>query len=224
MSISKVIIVGAGPCGLLLAIMLARNGIQATILDKADRLDDSPRAAFYNTPAMVELKRAGLVPDIEAEAFYAKSACWRTMDNERLFGFPGSEQRKVQDPDRPKGAVLPLRDLLIIMKKHLDRQRNATLLFNHKATGLGQDDNKAWVEVENTTGQTTRMEADYVIGCDGGNSIVRRSLFSDWDFPGFTWDKVLVATNVSRPSECRIREPTLTKYPQRYTTISTTKG
>jgi 2-polyprenyl-6-methoxyphenol hydroxylase-like FAD-dependent oxidoreductase len=44
-------------------------------------------------------------------------------------------------------------------------------------------------------GESEVREADYVVGCDG-DSIVRRKLFGEMVFPGFTWDKQIVATNV----------------------------
>lgn len=68
----------------------------------------------------------------------------------------------------------------------------ATIEWESKVTGTGQDGEKAWVEIEGKG----RREADYVVGCDGANSIVRRSLFGD-EFPGFTWDAQIIATNVS---------------------------
>lgn len=43
---------------------------------------------------------------------------------------------------------------------------------------------------------TKSHEADYIVGCDGANSIVRRNLFGDMVFPGFTWDKQIVATSM----------------------------
>jgi len=52
------------------------------------------------------------------------------------------------------------------------------------------------------------MAADYVIGCDGANSKVRRSLFGDWNFPGFTWGEQIVATNL-----CPLNSLTQVYYP-----------
>jgi 2-polyprenyl-6-methoxyphenol hydroxylase-like FAD-dependent oxidoreductase len=40
------------------------------------------------------------------------------------------------------------------------------------------------------------MEGDYVVGCDGANCTVRRRLFGEMEFPGFTWEEQIVATNV----------------------------
>jgi 2-polyprenyl-6-methoxyphenol hydroxylase-like FAD-dependent oxidoreductase len=52
------------------------------------------------------------------------------------------------------------------------------------------------VRVEKEGGGTDVVEGDYVVGCDGANSTVRRKLFGEMVFPGFTWDEQIVATNV----------------------------
>ncbi|EOO00965.1 putative fad binding domain-containing protein [Phaeoacremonium minimum UCRPA7] len=70
---------------------------------------------------------------------------------------------------------------------------NGQVSWEHKVTGLGQDENKAWVDVETPQGNT-KVEADYIIGCDGANSQIRKSLFGN-EYPGFTWDAQIVATN-----------------------------
>lgn len=61
---------------------------------------------------------------------------------------------------------------------------------------IGQSEDKSWVEVQ-TGNELKRLEVDYIVGCDGANSQIRKSLFGDWNFPSKTWDEQIVATNVS---------------------------
>ncbi|KAF2795133.1 FAD/NAD(P)-binding domain-containing protein [Melanomma pulvis-pyrius CBS 109.77] len=187
---SKVIIVGAGPAGLLLCLLLAKKGIPVTMLEMTDKLDENPRATHYGPPAMYELNRAGIGEDLRAEGFIPRSVCWRKIDGTVLAGLDGS----VMDGDPDRMVCLPLNKLGTILYKHVTRQPNAKILFKHKVTAIGQDDDKAWVDVQSSDGES-RMEADYIIGCDGANSQIRRSLFGDWKFPGRTWDEQIVATN-----------------------------
>ena len=51
-------------------------------------------------------------------------------------------------------------------------------------------------------GKKQRMEGDFVLGCDGGGSVVRKGLFGK-SFPGYTWPMQLVAVNVWRPVPSR---------------------
>ncbi|OBT71371.1 hypothetical protein VF21_09433 [Pseudogymnoascus sp. 05NY08] len=193
MGFKKIVIVGAGPAGLLLALLLAKKGISVTILDAAEELDKQPRATHYGAPAVAELRRAGVIDDVRAEGFIPRKVCWRKIDTTYLTGIDCDHLG--DHPDRM--TMLPLNKLGHILYKHLLAQPAAEVLFNHKVVSQGQDAEKAWVEVKLAGGEIKNYEADYIIGCDGANSQVRRSLFGDRAFPGKTWDEQLVATNAS---------------------------
>lgn len=93
-------------------------------------------------------------------------------------------------------TILPLNLILQIMYKHcMERGKGLIdIRFNHPVTNIGQDDSRAWVDVETGQPGTVRFEADYVIGCDGGSSIVRKCLFGR-DWPGETFDCKLMVQN-----------------------------
>ncbi|EHY57149.1 hypothetical protein HRR83_002643 [Exophiala dermatitidis] len=190
------IIVGAGPSGLLLGLMLAKKGVPVHILEASSELDDSPRAAYYGPPAAYELRRAGVIDDVRKEGFDPVKTCWRKLDGTYLAGFDNS--LNFDDPDRL--ACLPLANLDQLLYRHAIAQPTLKVSFNHKVVDLGQDTDKAWVDVETPDGRK-RLEASYIVGCDGASSTVRKRLFGDKDFPGWTWDKQIVATNVSYPFE-----------------------
>ncbi|KAJ9608716.1 hypothetical protein H2200_006487 [Cladophialophora chaetospira] len=184
------IIVGAGPSGLLLGLMLAKRGIPVQVIDKSSELDTQPRATHYGPPAMYELRRAGVVDDLRAQGFLPDGVCWRKLDGTYLAGL--NLEVVADDPDRM--VCLPLNRLGRILMDHIERQPTATVTWGQEVKSIGQDDDKAWVIVQTPEGEK-RLEAKYVIGCDGANSQVRRSLFGDWEFPGKTWDEQIVATN-----------------------------
>jgi len=186
------IIVGAGPSGLLLGLMLAKKGVTVNILEAAAELDESPRAAYYGPPAAHELRRAGVIDDVRKEGFDPVITCWRKLDGTYLAGFDNS--LNFDDPERL--ACLPLAQLDRLLYRHALEQLTLKVFFNHRVVDLGQDQDKAWVDVETPEGKT-RMEASYIVGCDGASSTVRRCLYGQRDFPGYTWDKQIVATNVS---------------------------
>ncbi len=47
----QIIVVGAGPAGLLLALILAREGISVTVLEANEKIDERPRACLYGPAA-----------------------------------------------------------------------------------------------------------------------------------------------------------------------------
>jgi 2-polyprenyl-6-methoxyphenol hydroxylase-like FAD-dependent oxidoreductase len=187
----KVIVVGAGPAGLLLSLLLAKKGISVRTLDAADTLDSRPRATHYGPPAIHELIRAGVIDDVRKQGFIPRKVCWRKLDGTYLAGLDGS----VLEGDDDMLTCLPLDKLGRVLSDHLKAQPTSSLMWQHKVTSIGQDADKAWVLVETPEGPK-RLEADYIVGCDGANSQLRRSLFGDLNFPGKTWDEQIVATNV----------------------------
>ncbi|TPX14730.1 uncharacterized protein E0L32_005125 [Thyridium curvatum] len=193
-----VIIVGAGPCGLLLAVFLQKQGIQTQVLEAAAELNDQPRACHYGGPSKYELERAGVLDAISAEGFHPDAVSWRRKD--------GSKIVKLDSSDEPESSLyrmvcLPLGRVVQILRDAAVAN-GCEILLQHKVTpNLGTSDGKAWVDVEVPSGGTERFEADYVVGCDGANSQVRRALFGDLEFPGSTWDQQIIASNVYYPFE-----------------------
>lgn len=123
--------------------------------------------------------------------------CWRRLDGTRLAGFNrGLLHDKGIDGDAT--TVMGVGDLSGILLEECEK-RGVEVKWGHKVVGLGQDEKrgKAWVDVEDEeTGKQRRFESDFLVGCDGGNSAVRRLLFGKGNFPGFTWEEQIVATNV----------------------------
>lgn len=190
---AKVIVVGAGPAGLILALLLGRAGIPVQVLDASDTLDSSPRATHYSAPAVHELRRAGILEDVRKQGFIPTGVTWRKLNGDAITGLSMEGV-----PDEDQMACLPLNKLIVIVKEHLDKLPNVEVKWRHKVVRIDQDERDARVVVETPMGEQT-LAADYVVGCDGANSQVRRSLFGDWEFPGRTWDEQIVATNVRFP-------------------------
>ena len=184
---------GAGPSGLLLALLLAKQNIPVTVIERSTEYDKQPRASFYSYPATFEFERAGILDDVKAKSFFASGVSWRYLDHSLIARIDATKA-----PPEFKMISLPLDELLPLIGSHLDRQPTAEILWSHKVTGLGQDQNQAWVDVETPEGHK-KLTATYIVGCDGGGSKIRRELFGQ-SFPGRTWDEQIVATNVYLPS------------------------
>ncbi|KAI9375667.1 hypothetical protein BJX61DRAFT_92721 [Aspergillus egyptiacus] len=191
MAFKKIIIVGAGPSGLLLGLLLSKQGIQVDLLDTEEKVSDQPRAAHYASPAAYELDRAGVLDDVKSRGFQFKTMAWRKPDTSFVAGTT-TEHLPADYPHRM--VVLPLDMLGQLLVEHIERQPTAHLKWSHRVVKIGQEADHAWVDVEAPSGQT-RMQADYVIGCDGASSTVRRELFGP-EYPGETLDAQIVATNV----------------------------
>lgn len=177
---------------MLLALLLGRQGVPVQLLEAAEKLSDAPRATHYAAAATYEFHRAGVLDEIIKQGIRVRTTCWRKLDGTYLAGL---DSHDIQDYPYPL-VCLPVDKVSIILSKDIDNEPSIQISYSHKVTGVGQDEQTAWVDVDTPKG-TLRLEADYVIGCDGANSQVRRSMFVDKAFPGKTWDEQIVATNVS---------------------------
>jgi 2-polyprenyl-6-methoxyphenol hydroxylase-like FAD-dependent oxidoreductase len=193
---SKVLIVGAGPAGLLLSLLLAQHSIPSLVLESWSTLDTRLRATQYGVPATRVFRRAGLLDDIREisiESF--PYICWRRVsDHERIAGVDLSVVK--DHPDRM--TILPLNQIIGIMYRHVTEKYGdlVDVRFNHRVVNAGQDERAAWVDVEaGEEKEHRRFEADYMIGCDGSRSAVRHALFGR-EWPGVTHDCHLLVQNV----------------------------
>ena len=121
--------------------------------------------------------------------------CWRKLDGTRIAGL---DRSLLHDGGYEGDAltVLGLGELSEICVEEL-KKKGQEIRWNEKVVALGgqeEGSTEAWVEVETAEGKK-RYEGDFVVGCDGGNSAVRKLLFGK-RFDGFTWDVQVVATNV----------------------------
>lgn len=197
----QIIVVGAGPAGLVLSLLLAKQGINVLVLDGAEKLDEQPRATHYAAPATYELRRAGILQEVIDKGYTPDGVVWRDLDGKSLGGM-SSATLSPED----KIACLPLNRLTRIIMEHLEKQPSAEVRWSHKVLPtIGQDESSACIMVQTPDGEK-KFSADYIVGCDGANSQIRRSLFGN-DFPGMTWDEQIVATNVSHASPIRKLHP-----------------
>lgn len=188
----KVIIVGAGPSGLLLGILLAKQGIHVQLLEMSNALDTNPRAAHYAATAVQEFRRAGVLDDVIKAGFKPDGVAFREFDGSYIAG-------NKSDLTLPDAMVcLPLDRADRIFLDHFLAQKTAEMLWEHRVVDIEQDEKEARVQVETVDGLKV-MAADYVLGCDGANSQIRKSLFGD-SFPGETLQHQIIATNVLRLS------------------------
>lgn len=198
--VNQVVIVGAGPSGLLLALLLTSLAPppRITILEQSQTLNRQPRATHYGPAAISVLRRVGIIDEVRRRGYMPTTLCWRTLHGPRLCGF----DRRLMHDDADAMTVLGVGDLCALLVEELEK-KGVYVTWGQKVIALGgmeDDADEAWAETEDAeTGKTTRHTAGFLVGCDGGNSSVRRLMF-DGRFPGFTWEEQIVATNVSLSS------------------------
>lgn len=115
---------------------------------------------------------------------------WRNLEGEYLAGLSGLAE--AQNPDR--FTLFPVHKLSNLLYEHVQKFDNISVRFSCRVVRVGQDEDKAWVEAK-VGDQMEKVGGDLVVGCDGAASGVRKAIYGE-EFPGFSWPRQLIATNV----------------------------
>jgi 2-polyprenyl-6-methoxyphenol hydroxylase-like FAD-dependent oxidoreductase len=166
-------IAGGGPAGMMLALLLARAGVEVVVLEKhADFLRDF-RGDTVHPSTLEALHDLGLL-----EAFLQ-----RPHDKARLLHVSvGNSEATIADFGRLKTrcgfiAMMPQWEFLDFLRDEAARYPSFHLLLNAEATGLLQDNGRVTgVQVTSRDGLTgMRIDSDLVIAADGRHSQLRRA-------------------------------------------------
>src|SRR5436190_21866456 len=179
MEVRNIVVVGAGPVGTVAALACARFGHQVTLLEAAERVDDSPRASTTQPPTLEILAELGLIDEYIAQGLVARTFQFWDRSTLRLIAEFDFERLR-GETTYPYVVQTEQHKLALMAIARLRALPNAEVRMATRVAGLTQDAEGVSVETESGT-----LRADYVIGCDGGRSTVRKAL--DIEFEGFTW-------------------------------------
>lgn len=192
---STVVVVGAGPTGLFLALRLAQAGIQVTVIEAKPELDE-PTKALAHMPTIFPLYRqAGVLEEILEAAGELRStgAVFRnSADLSVIAEMPHA-------PNRPGPCVLPQGHFSKILLRKLRSQEGQRVLFGCTFTSFDEAEDSISVHFTNSDGGQQEIKASYLVAADGGKSPVRK--LAGIPFEGETLPYQLVATDLRYPVE-----------------------
>ncbi|VVJ23068.1 monooxygenase [Amycolatopsis camponoti] len=167
---ADVIVVGAGPVGLFLAAELKLAGAEPLVLERLTTPSEEPKSRGLGVLATEALRRRGLGAQLaEADVEGTKDLA---RDHGSARGHFANIFKIVPREDRPRTNIWQP-ELERVLAKHAEGIR---ILRGHEVTALESDVDGVTV----TAGKTWR--AQYVVGCDGGRSTVRK--LAGFAFPG----------------------------------------
>ena len=215
MSQRQVIIVGGGPVGVALALDLGLRGVSSVVVESRADLANIPKGQgltqrtlehFYVWGLDEELRAARLMPrgypigEITAYGNlmspYWQAPAGREVVSDFFF----------QKPER-----LPQYCMEAVLRRKLAAMPNVELRLGVTATALAQSDNGVRATVIDERGESQTLEADYLVGCDGGHSMVREA--AGISRSGTNFDQVMVLI-VFRSRELHEK---LKRFPERST-------
>ena len=186
----QVIVAGAGPVGLLTALALARQGVTVLVLEAEPGLTLDLRAGTYHPPSLEMMAPYGITDEMHKTAI--KVPRWQIRDR-REGVIVEWDVSLIQDlTPYPYRLHLEQHRLTPIIHDKLKACANAEVRFSHEITGVAQTADRVTVTAR-TPGGEERLDAEWLIGADGGRSAVRKAV--DLDFEGYTWpERFLVAS------------------------------
>jgi 2-polyprenyl-6-methoxyphenol hydroxylase-like FAD-dependent oxidoreductase len=193
-----VVVVGAGPTGLLLAGDLLLNGVGVVVVERRTEPDQTPKAGGLGVLAGEVLERRGLGAALDAEEAAALEAM-KTTRTPLAAAAGGSARPAGPSPVKfgkfadlnlidPKLQREPGRRMRGVNQQALDRiltehanKLGVEVLRGFTVEGIEEKDESVTLAARGPEGALS-LDAAFAVGCDGARSVVRKG--SGFDFPG----------------------------------------
>ncbi len=184
-----VVLIGYGPVGQALALMLGQQGRSVAVCERWVERYPLPRAVCIDHEIYRILSANGMgavLPEIShpGPAYQWFNAAWEELlvidwQAESISG--GTEVNFVHQPTLEKA-----------ISDAVDRQKSVDLYKGWEVVEMGQDDAGARVVIRNDAGGTETLTGRYLVGCDGANSIVRKEIGGAQEDRGFEADWLVI--------------------------------
>ena len=186
---ASVIVVGAGPVGLALAINLGRAGIKTILLERNPEPQFLPKMERCNARSMEMFRRiglskkirdAGLRADCPMDVFVVEDLTKPALLEEKhpsIQTFQGKikECKDLSMPLEPYQLISQY-TLEPLLRAEAEALQSVEVLFGHEFMEFSQSDDGVSVRFEDSDGQSKTLTASYLVGCDGGSSPIRKQL------------------------------------------------
>jgi putative polyketide hydroxylase len=178
---AQVLVVGAGPAGLVAGITLADHGVSVLVVEKRSEISTLSRALVISTRSMEILRSWGLEGEVRAGAADVEPCGWvtRTLASgegvQIPLGYPTAAEATKVSPSRPAWA--PQDHLEPALLSRLRSLPGAEIRFGSELVTVEQREGGVCAHLhERASGRIHDVDAQFVIGADGAHSTVRTQL------------------------------------------------
>ncbi|WP_375396692.1 FAD-dependent monooxygenase [uncultured Sphingomonas sp.] len=176
-----IVVIGAGPSGLAIAIELGSRGVDCLLVERNDRVGYAPRAKTTNVRTRTHLRRWGIADKLAAVSPFGVDYPSTVTFVTRLGGFELARIENASNchPARNElypehGQWVPQYKLEQVMREHADTLPSVTLRFSTEFMSATQGpDGVDLVLRDRDTGEERPIRCGYVVGADGARSVLR---------------------------------------------------
>jgi 2-polyprenyl-6-methoxyphenol hydroxylase-like FAD-dependent oxidoreductase len=172
MNKTQILIIGAGPTGLTLACELARRNIKARIIDRSPEYPTGSRAKGLQPRSLEVFDDLGIAAKVIASG--NGEVTFRRFDGNKLLGDIKPDIFHREDTRYMKGIMIPQWKIEEILREKL-AEYNISVELATELTGFSQTETGVTATLKSPQGDE-EFTCDYLIGCDGGKSTVRKGL------------------------------------------------
>lgn len=191
----QVIIVGGGPTGIVAATLLAQYGIDALVLDRWREVYPRPRAVHLDDEVFRIIARLGIGDQFRAISRPALGL--RLLDNRHRVLAEFHRDSGCSANGYPQANMFDQPELEALLRDNIRRYPTVELRGDSEVTDVEPSEHGVRITyTDRGSGAVHVVEAQYVLGCDGANSVVRSQIGStmrDFDF-NQRWLVVDIAT------------------------------
>jgi 2-polyprenyl-6-methoxyphenol hydroxylase-like FAD-dependent oxidoreductase len=186
---TDVLVAGAGPVGLTLAIDLGRRGVRCTLIERNPTTAPYPKMDRSNARTMEMYRRIGIVDRVRALGYPPDNSmnvylCSRLSDPPiAVLEYPSVGERRKQIAESEDGRwllepyqLVSQNKLEPLLKEVAEGTPNVTVRYGCELMDLAQDADGVTVSARTVDGSDETLRASYLVGCDGGSSRVRKKL------------------------------------------------
>lgn len=180
---TAVLIVGAGPVGLALANELSYRGTEYILIEQGEGKVFFPAGENIFSRTMEHLRRWGIAAELRrSHAFppdYPRNIGFCTrVGGWSLALFPGTSNRDAPTSDihSPEGGLFFPKKAFDPALRRAAEAKGGDLRYGHRLVSFHQEADAVTCVVEDLSGETYTIRANYLAGCDGARSLVRKAL------------------------------------------------
>lgn len=191
-----VVIVGAGPTGIVVATLLAQHDVDCLVLDRWSGVYPQPRAVHLDDEIYRIIARLGIADEFASISRPTLGLRLVGADLGVLAQFNRDQTRDANG--FPQANMFDQPELEALLRSNLKRYAKAHLRGNSEVTEITDGAESIRVTfTDRSDGHVHHVDADYVLGCDGANSMVRAHIGSTMRDLNFQqrWLVVDVATD-----------------------------